>query len=307
MNRIKAFAVASGLGLLAVAFVPARADEWNKKTILTVNEPVALPNTTLQPGKYVMKLMDSPSNRHIVQVFDENEQKLITTILAIPNEKLRPADNTSFSYWETAAGQPRALRSWFYPGDTFGQEFAYPKETAMKIAKATNENVPAIMNDTTDVTKAEVGTITPSGEAQEMSAQSSGQQATEHSSTTAAVPTPQSGTASSETAQSSATASASAAPADQNVHAMPQNQPGSTAPAQTDSAASTSSTDSMSASADNSSAQAGVSANTPAGSVDHPMSARNELPQTASPLPLAGLAGLAAAGAALAARVAGKR
>jgi hypothetical protein len=37
------------------------------------------------------------------------------------------------------------------------------------------------------------------------------------------------------------------------------------------------------------------------------MSARNELPQTASPLPLAGLAGLAAAGAALAARVAGKR
>ncbi|HWR54083.1 MAG TPA: hypothetical protein VN428_23435 [Bryobacteraceae bacterium] len=303
MNRIKAFAVASCLGLLVTAFVPARADEWNKKTILTVNEPVALPNTVLQPGKYVMKLMDSASNRHIVQVFDEGEQKLITTILAIPNQRLQPADDTSFSFWETASDQPRALRSWFYPGDNFGHEFAYPKDMATRIAKATNQNVPAIMNSSEDVTKAEVQTITPSGEAQDITAES-----TESSSTSTAMAS-QASTASSETAQSS-TASA-AAPADQNVHAMPQNQPSSTASAQpsTDTAASTASADtSMSASAStDTGAHAGVSADASSGAADASLSARNELPQTASPLPLTGLAGLAAAAAALAARAASKR
>lgn len=294
MNRIKAFAVAFSLGLLVTAFVPARADEWNKKTILTVNEPVALPNTVLQPGKYVMKLMDSPSNRHIVQVFDEGEQKLITTILAIPNERLRPADNTSFSYWETASDQPRALRSWFYPGDNVGQEFAYPKDMAMTIAKATNQNVPAIMNNTEDVTKAEVRTMTPSGEAQEMSAQSS----TDQSSTAATAMSAQAGTASSETAHSGATSSASAAPADQNVHAMPENQQSNAASAQTSSTET-----SASGTTYNSGAQAGVSA----GAMDQSTSTRNELPQTASLLPLTGLAGLGAAAAALAARAASKR
>jgi hypothetical protein len=64
MNRLKAFAISSCLGLLAVAFLPSsRADEWNKKTVLTVNEQIAIPGAVLEPGKYVMKLADSQSNR----------------------------------------------------------------------------------------------------------------------------------------------------------------------------------------------------------------------------------------------------
>lgn len=324
MSRLKAFAVASCLGLLATAFVPARADEWNKKTVLTVNEPVALPTTVLQPGKYVMKLMESQQNRHIVQVFDEGEQKLITTILAIPNQRLEPADDTSFSYWETTGDQPRALRSWFYPGDNFGHEFAYPKDAAMRLAQATNQNVPAIMTDNpNDVASAEVRTMTPSGQPQDMSAESGDTQA--QSSSTTAVVTPPAGTASSETAQTqtstetdtSSSMAAQTQPSDQSSSASAQttapdasasasgdtnaSQRDTSASAQTDMSAS-SQTD-ASASASTSSAQAGVSAD--AG--DASLSARAELPQTASPLPLMGLAGLGAAAAALAARVASKR
>ncbi len=128
----------ASVGLLAgVALAPAaRADEWNKRTILTINESIQVPNKVLPPGTYVMKLLDSPSNRHIVQIFDKNEQHLETTVLAIPNYRLEPTGKTQFQFWETPPGQPKALRAWFYPGDNFGQEFAYPKSEAMQIAAA---------------------------------------------------------------------------------------------------------------------------------------------------------------------------
>src|SRR5258708_408663 len=137
-----ALAVAS-IGFLGIAFAPnARADEWNKKTILTVNESIQVPNKVLPPGKYVIKLLDSPSDRHIVQIFNADETHLETTILAIPNYRLEPTGKTVFSFWETPPGQPKAMRAWFYPGDNFGQEFAYPKSTAVQIAAAAHASVP---------------------------------------------------------------------------------------------------------------------------------------------------------------------
>jgi len=135
-------AVAS-IGLLATVVAPsARADQWDKKTILTVNESIQVPNKVLPPGKYVIKLMDSPSDRHIVQIFDGDGMHLITTILAIPNYRLQPTGKTVFGFWETPPGQPKALRAWFYPGDNFGQEFAYPKNAAVQIAATAHASVP---------------------------------------------------------------------------------------------------------------------------------------------------------------------
>jgi hypothetical protein len=139
----------ASIGLLGVAIAPsARADQWNKKTILTVNETIQVPNKVLPPGKYVIKLLDSPSNRHVVQIFDGDETHLLTTILAIPNYRLQPTGKTVFGFWETPPGQPKALRAWFYPGDNFGQEFAYPKSAAVQIAASAHAPVP-----TTEVTE----------------------------------------------------------------------------------------------------------------------------------------------------------
>lgn len=162
MNRF-VLAIAS-VGLLAgAALAPsARADEWNKKTILTVNEPIQVPNKVLPPGTYVMKLLDSPSNRHIVQIFDKNEQHLETTVLAIPNYRLEPTGKTQLQFWETPPGQPKALRAWFYPGDNFGQEFAYPKSEAMQIAAETHQPVPTTYaQNESQLTTAKVETTPP--------------------------------------------------------------------------------------------------------------------------------------------------
>jgi hypothetical protein len=143
------FAVAS-IGLFGIALAPnAPADEWNKKTVLTVSEPIQVPNQVLPAGTYVIKLLDSASDRHIVQIFNADENHLYTTILAIPNYRIRPTGNTVVTFWETPPGQPKALRAWFYPGDNFGQEFAYPKSAAVAIAAVTHEQVP-----TTEATQA---------------------------------------------------------------------------------------------------------------------------------------------------------
>jgi hypothetical protein len=148
MNRL--VLALGAVGVLGIALAPtARADEWNKKTIMTVNESIQVPNKVLPAGKYVMKLLDSPSDRHIVQIFNADETHLETTILAIPNYRLQPTGKTVFTFWETPPGQPKALRAWFYPGDNFGQEFAYPKSAAVQIAAVAHQPVP-----TTEATQA---------------------------------------------------------------------------------------------------------------------------------------------------------
>jgi hypothetical protein len=164
------FTIASAGLLAGAAFAPtARADEWNKKTILTVTETIQVPNKVLPPGTYVIKLMDSQSDRHIVQIFDKDEQHLQTTILAIPNYRLEPTGKTQIQFWETPPGQPKAMRAWFYPGDNFGQEFAYPKTEAMQISAVTHQQVATTYAEKeSDLTTARVGTVDEKGTEAEM-------------------------------------------------------------------------------------------------------------------------------------------
>src|SRR4051794_15569635 len=119
----------------------ARAGEGNKKTILTFSGPVQIPGATLPAGSYVFKLADIPGNRHVVQVFDKDEKKIYTTMLAIPNDRLEPSDDPVVLFSERAAGSPQAVKVWYYPGETIGNEFVYPKSQAVRIAKASHTRV----------------------------------------------------------------------------------------------------------------------------------------------------------------------
>ncbi len=133
---IGALAIA-GVALLGSSFVPrAKADEWNKMTVVTVNEPIIAGNKVLQPGTYVWKLLDSSSDRHIVQIFDKDQKHVEETILAIPDYRLQPVGNSRFTFYETPAGVPKAVRAWFYPGDNVGQEFPYNKKLIAQLASA---------------------------------------------------------------------------------------------------------------------------------------------------------------------------
>ncbi|MCU1334601.1 MAG: hypothetical protein JWO19_182 [Bryobacterales bacterium] len=133
----------SRLGALAtlglIAFNPAvKADEWNRKTVISISQPLEVPGVVLPPGTYVMKLMNSSSNRHIVQVMNERENQQLALTLTAAAERLRPTDKTVLTMYEGSKGAPPALRTWYYPGDTVGQEFLYPHKQAVSISERTN-------------------------------------------------------------------------------------------------------------------------------------------------------------------------
>ena len=172
MSRFKVVAILSCLALVAVAFLPGvKADGWNKRTVVTFSQPVEVPGVgaqVLPAGTYVFKLVDSLSSRHIVRIFNQDESHIFTTILAIPNYRLKATDKTVMTFRERAAGQPEAIRAWFYPGDNSGQEFVYPKSRAVALAKTVGEPVLAMPLETEPTIEAlkavPVEAVTPTGE-----------------------------------------------------------------------------------------------------------------------------------------------
>lgn len=146
----------------------ARADVWDRKTVVTFTEPVEVPGVGAQilpPGTYVFKVLNAASDRHTIQIFNADETKVLTTVLAIPNYRIHPSDKTVITFEERPEGQPQALKAWFYPGREVGEQFVYAHPRAVELAKETNEDIlstPA--TDTSSMETAPVEAVTPSGQ-----------------------------------------------------------------------------------------------------------------------------------------------
>jgi len=145
MKPLKGIGIALCLTVLCVLAGPtATADDWNLKTVVTFSGPIEVPGVgqhNLPAGTYVFKIFNSQSDRHVVQIFTQNESHLLTTILAIPNYRLKATNKTVITFRERPAGEPEALRAWFYPGRQWGEEFVYERSRALELAKETNTPV----------------------------------------------------------------------------------------------------------------------------------------------------------------------
>ena len=148
MKRFKAATTVCCIALIGTVLASgARADDWNRKTVITFSGPVEIPGVhlagwgVLPAGTYVFKILDSQADRHIVQIFSQDELTVYATVLAIPNYRLKATDKTVMTFRERPAGQPEALRAWFYPGRNWGEEFVYPKAQANALARAENATV----------------------------------------------------------------------------------------------------------------------------------------------------------------------
>ena len=120
----------ASLALMSSMIAPAIADEWNKETKIEFSAPVQVPGKLLEAGKYVFKLLDSDSDRNIVQIFSEDasgDQKLVTTVLAIPAYRTTTPEEPIVQLEERPSGSPEAIHTWFYPGDNTGWQFVYRK------------------------------------------------------------------------------------------------------------------------------------------------------------------------------------
>jgi hypothetical protein len=151
--RIAAFVCA---GMFASALPQAMASDWDQKTVITFSGPVELPGQVLSAGTYVFKLMDSSSDRNIVQVFNKDEDEIYGTFLTIPDYRSEPADKPIVTFEEREEGSPEAVKAWFYPGDDYGHDFVYPTAQATALAKANNKPVPAVPDElAANITKPE--------------------------------------------------------------------------------------------------------------------------------------------------------
>jgi hypothetical protein len=305
---MRKFTIACSAVMLAVSLAgTARADEWNKLTYLTFSGPVQLPGITLPAGTYRFELADPDTSRRIIRVSDKDGSKNYGMFLSISDQKLEPADDPVVMFKESPSGVPQAVQAWFYPGETYGYEFAYPHDQALKIAKATHGSVLA-MKDTpqsstdeermTSMKSAETTHIDENDRPVSTDEQLKDSSSLHPSNTTASNSAASSNTASSNTAASTPASTGSSSPMNTQTSTAT-NRAGGSMPAQTSTAAQSQtarSNNTANRAVGTSGSQAGTATDN-AQSNTASRSSRRSLPRTAGELPLLELlSGLAFAG-----------
>ena len=130
------------MGLMGGVSVPSlKASEADKKATITISQPVAVQGTILPAGRYVLRLRDYSPMRDVLSIFNSDETRLITTIAPIHATREQPADRSEFSFYDSSEGQPAALHTWFYPGDSNGYEFV---QTANAVAAESDASLAAV-------------------------------------------------------------------------------------------------------------------------------------------------------------------
>jgi hypothetical protein len=145
------------VALLALT-TPANAQPLDKRVIFTFNAPVTLPGKTLPPGSYLFRVPNP--NRTIVQVLSADGTRLYGTFFSIGAHALVRPEKPEVRFMETAAGVPPAIRTWWYPADSTGFEFIYPKEQARLLAKGAGESVLTTKAQTTTAAQTDTKELT---------------------------------------------------------------------------------------------------------------------------------------------------
>jgi hypothetical protein len=142
MSASKLLTVSLCLMLSCALSVPSTmADEWNQATKLTFSAPVEVPGEVLPAGTYWFTLLSDDADRNIVQIWNTDRNRLLATILTVPDYRFQPKGRTFIKFEERPSDQPEALEAWFYPGDNYGHEFVYPEARARELAKRTGQPV----------------------------------------------------------------------------------------------------------------------------------------------------------------------
>jgi hypothetical protein len=126
MNRHKI--TIAMLGLLTACFAPSmRADERNKETHFTIDQPLQVLDTVLAPGQYVVKLVEPDTDHSIVSIYNSGGTQLQKIIMGVPAYRTDAGGKELLTVSQSQGDQPATLKYWFYPGDNSGVEFPVRK------------------------------------------------------------------------------------------------------------------------------------------------------------------------------------
>lgn len=300
-------AAACAVLALSAGIATAQTVPPDRTTFVTFSGPVSVPGTTLPAGTYTFKLLNSDTNRHIVQIFNREGTKLFTTLLAVPATRMEPTGDPVITFKETPSDRPPAVHYWYYAGDLAGNELVYPKNQAQLIANASGESVMSVDstgNSIDDWKAGNMSRVNPDKATAQSPSTTSTTSTT--SDTSAAVQKPEASPAPTTPPQTATTAEQSPKP-----ETTPQTAPATTtadqsprpatAPEPTPAPAAPRMDQSAQPSTPPTTAPAPADTNQPVGTSGH---ADKSLPKTASELPMVGLIGLLAFGGAVALRAA---
>jgi Protein of unknown function (DUF2911) len=140
---VKSFATVALLLAFLIVLPGARADEANQATEVTFDQPVQIPGRVLPAGTYWFILPRDVTQHYVVRIFSSDRTMLYATLFTIDAERPEPSDHTAFTFAERGGVHPEALLTWFYPGDTTGHEFVFPKQVWEELAKGKQDTVMA--------------------------------------------------------------------------------------------------------------------------------------------------------------------
>lgn len=139
----------------------------DKAVYFTFSQPVTLPQVTLPAGKYLFRLADSLVNRTIVQIYSADGSKMHGMMMTIPAIRPDRPNDPEIRFLESGADMPPAVATYWYPGETRGWEFVYPREQAARIAASAKQSVltTAQANVSADAMReADLVRVTPTGQ-----------------------------------------------------------------------------------------------------------------------------------------------
>jgi len=142
MKRVTLIATAIVLAVLigASARLAAQNTVPSERTFMTFSNTVEMPGVTLPAGTYVFRLADIPT-RNVVQVLSKDEKDILGQWTFVQSQRPKATEDTVVMFKEAPEGQTAAVQYWYYPGETIGKEFIYPKDQAQKIANRTGVSV----------------------------------------------------------------------------------------------------------------------------------------------------------------------
>jgi hypothetical protein len=131
---------------LLVAFLiglpAARASQADQAVKVTFSQDVQVPGRVLSAGTYWFVVPEF-NERFEVEVFNADRTKLITMFLTNDAQRAEANEHGVFTFAERGPSEPQAIMKWFYPGNTTGHEFVYPKQLEKELAKDKHDTVVA--------------------------------------------------------------------------------------------------------------------------------------------------------------------
>lgn len=148
MQKPLIIALVLAAALTALLAPATKADEWDKKTIVTFDQDVEVPGQVLPAGTYVFKLFRSSSNRNIVQIWTEHESHLLSTLMTVGDSYPNPSGEAYFvlDMRGTDEGYPPVVSSWFFGGSDEGRDFIYSGYSTTRVV--TNQYQSTYPSDT---------------------------------------------------------------------------------------------------------------------------------------------------------------